>query len=298
MRRVSAGSRAARRSGAHFLRAFLGQACVRRGPQGNIEQRRVFHSDDPSEALRPAVHLPTYFELREIGMNYRYRSDPEWVVDIIMRDCTREEGLTYVPSASTYSVTFFQLINYCARRGYQMISFGMVDGGARSGRRYAVLYNGDVDNATRMHPNLGPVDDTPPTRFVEGGVQSESGAEQNKDERLVKWGSQSPPPERKLKREEFAFYDNYTPGRVGRFDSPEEFPTAEVVDPEIISMEESRARVIGEDVVDQSTVQNRTEELRERFSGEFDAPHGKRPVEVGEDLRLRLNKDDANTRGI
>ncbi|KAJ9452083.1 hypothetical protein DIPPA_30958 [Diplonema papillatum] len=160
--------------------------------------------------VMPSLHLPTYFELKEIGTNFRYKTDPDWVIDVIHQDCVREEGLTYVAEAATYSVTFFQLVNYCSRRGYEVTAFGVHNhdsGSSRSGKRWAVLYNKELQAINRA--------DAPPPHLRSTTSSGQDIDDAVRSGRLIKWGDQLIPSERKMKPEDMLHYTK-TPqgGRV------------------------------------------------------------------------------------
>eukprot|EP01063_Lacrimia_lanifica_P004663 TRINITY_DN12661_c0_g1_i2.p1 TRINITY_DN12661_c0_g1~~TRINITY_DN12661_c0_g1_i2.p1 ORF type:complete len:263 (+),score=112.83 TRINITY_DN12661_c0_g1_i2:34-789(+) len=162
------------------------------------------------EGAVPSLHLPPYFELREVGKNFRYKSDPDWVIDTIHKDCVREEGLTYVSEAATYTVTFFQIINYCAKRGFELTAYGVHGGeGPKAGKRWAVLANKQIlayqQAAAAPHELAAQAARIPPPADAEEGVRSG---------KYIKWGEQVIPTARKMTDDEFRFYEQTPHGGV------------------------------------------------------------------------------------
>ena len=201
---------------------------------------------DP-QPMMPSLNLPAYFELREVGRNFRFKTDPEWVLDVIHQDCVREEGLTYVPASSSYSVTFFQLVNYCAKRGFEVVSFGRSADGAS---RWTVLHSKELHQlkqASAPPPHVAH-SAAVPTRRTDAELERGIGSG-----KYVKWGDQLVPTERKLSREDFAFYDADAPGRVGTFKANPEPLEAVVVTGEEDVVEPANMASVDADV--RATVQ-------------------------------------------
>eukprot|EP01060_Flectonema_neradi_P017583 TRINITY_DN24447_c0_g1_i1.p1 TRINITY_DN24447_c0_g1~~TRINITY_DN24447_c0_g1_i1.p1 ORF type:complete len:244 (+),score=28.38 TRINITY_DN24447_c0_g1_i1:108-839(+) len=162
----------------------------------------------------PSLHLPAYFELKEFGQNYRYKTDPEWVIDIIHRDCVSEEGLTYISEVGSYSVTFFQLINYCAKRGFNVTAFGKE---GKHETRWAVLHNKEIQEYHKASE--------PPHRLVTAsGEDVENGL---RDGKFIKYGNSLQTTERRMNRDEFVFAEKTATGtRISTLDST---PDSEVI---------------------------------------------------------------------
>eukprot|EP01065_Artemidia_motanka_P036306 TRINITY_DN44211_c0_g1_i1.p1 TRINITY_DN44211_c0_g1~~TRINITY_DN44211_c0_g1_i1.p1 ORF type:complete len:293 (+),score=71.29 TRINITY_DN44211_c0_g1_i1:55-933(+) len=290
-----------RTSAMHLLRGLR----AHQAPRGLLRRKaptgRCFsgRSDIPQPVM-PSLHLPTYFELREVGINYRYRSDPEWVVDVIQRDCVREEGLTFVNEASTYATTFFQLINYCARRGYQVVSYG-----SEGRRRYAVLYNAQVDVMTRKGA-------PPPTQHLAAREQQPEQQQQQprshvdtvndavRDGKMVRWDGQPVRTERKMKREDFVFYDKDAPGGIGSF--AREPAEAVLVDPAEVQMQmhmQPGSVLMGGEVPGDTTVAEATANVADALKGDAGARRRRSTAAfIRDDLTMAIPPDEQAGRGL
>ena len=190
---------------------------------------RLLQQVDPK--VVPSLHLPAYFELKEFGQNFRYKTDPEWVIDVIHRDCVAEEGLTYISEVGSYSVTFFQLINYCAKRGFNVTSFGK-DG--NHGTRWAVLHNEEVQQYHKAS--------VPPHRLVTAsGEDVEDGL---RDGKYVKYGDSLQTSERRMDRKDFVFAEKTATGsRISTLDST---PQSEVMYAEDCSSDDLEKSILEE----------------------------------------------------
>ena len=179
-------------------------------PLPHISQLCTRSYHDTSEGYEqpqsaPSLHLPPYFELKELGNNFRYKTDPSWVIDVIQKDCVREEGLTYVAEAATYSVTFFQLVNYCAKRGYEVSAYGVQEasGNARGSRRWAVLHSKELQSL-HMSSAAPPMQADPYNSNRTSQHEIAKGIENGK---YLKWNDEVVPTERRMKAEDMVFYD-------------------------------------------------------------------------------------------